>query len=440
MLRTIQMSTLAVAGIVVASWAAADPPPAAVAPATHVETIDDDDGRFDQTRLVRELMRRRGGDPAATAHLIQLTRQFEPAVAAEMFNELATAHLAAGNLDLAAETRRTLVQQYPNEPAAAEATLWLVRVYASSEVAHAARRRSGASASESELIEADEGLAMYALSMAGELQAAPVEGNSQKPAPELAYERYVAARRAGLAKAADGFLTSLKRLRADDAWGNCARAEAWLAESRDEPPPKSAAHCTPATEPPHLDGVLDEACWQASGQLFIGSHSYDVSPSVRLAYDGEFLYLACECPHAVNVDYSADDRPRPHDGDLSQRDRVTLVLDADRDYATGWELTVDSRGWTGDRCWDDAAWNPEWFVAAGPSPDGSSPEGPLTLDPVWIVEAAIPWSELAIRPPTAGEAWACAVRRQIPGAEAESWQGDAAEASNPAQFGLLLFD
>ena len=29
------------------------------------------------------------------------------------------------------------------------------------------------------------------------------------------------------------------------------------------------------------------------------------------------------------------------------------------------ELLIDSRGWTADRCWGDAAWNPEWFVAAG---------------------------------------------------------------------------
>jgi hypothetical protein len=156
---------------------------------------------------------------------------------------------------------------------------------------------------------------------------------------------------------------------------------------------------------------------------------------MRLAYDDEFLYLACVCPHAANGDYSPDDRPRPHDADLSQRDRVTVVLDADRDFTSGWELTIDSRGWTGDRCWDDAAWNPQWFVAAGPSPDG-----PVTLDRVWIVEAAIAWSELAIQAPAAGDAWACAIRRQIPGAADQSWQGEGAETSNPAQFGLLLFD
>jgi hypothetical protein len=154
-----------------------------------------------------------------------------------------------------------------------------------------------------------------------------------------------------------------------------------------------------------------------------------------LAYDEQHLYLAVVSPRTTDSDDPADDRPRPHDGDLSRHDRVMLVLDADRDFATGWELTVDSRGWTGDRCWGDAAWNPQWFVAAGsPADDRAS------RDTAWSVEAAIPWRELAIRAPRAGEAWACAAEREAPEVPRQSWLGPADKPRGPEHFGLLVFE
>ena len=89
-------------------------------------------------------------------------------------------------------------------------------------------------------------------------------------------------------------------------------------------------------------------------------------------------------------------RPTPRDwrdADLSAEDRVDLFLDLDRDFATVYRLTIDHRGWTGESCWNDATWNPTWFVA-NRSEDGA-----------WTAEAAIPFAELAPqpgRPPSLG--------------------------------------
>lgn len=388
---------------------------------------------FDQSRLVRELMRRRGGDPAAAAQLIQLTRELEPAVAAELFDVLADAHLAANNLDLAAETRRLLVQQYPDQPRSRAAKLWLVRLYASSEVALAYRQGAAGESRGGEDGAVDRGLALYALNLANNAEGATAAKDDDSA---LMFQRSVAARRAGLQNAADGFLSTLKHGRAGNPWGDCARAEAWLKEPRDAPSPKQVAHCVAAAERPRLDGVLDEACWQTDARLRLSATSSDSTPAaaafagqVSLAYDGEYLYFAVTCPKFPGVAYPLDSRPRPRDGDLTANDRVRLLLDADRDYATAFELTVDSRGWTGDRCWDDAAWNPQWYVAAANRAD--SPETP------WTVEAAIPWSALAARPPQQGDVWACAVDRQAPGAQPQAWLEP---ASDPERFGLLVFD
>jgi hypothetical protein len=147
------------------------------------------------------------------------------------------------------------------------------------------------------------------------------------------------------------------------------------------------------------------------------------SADVHFAFDEQFLYLAIECRKASGVDYPRDERPRPHDGDIEAHDHVRLRLDVDRDYASCYELLVDSRGWTADRCWGDASWNPEWFVAARDSADGQA----------WTAEAAIAWSELTSDPPELGQAWACAIDRRLP---AEPQAEDAA----PESFVLLVFN
>jgi hypothetical protein len=414
--------------------AAAERSDNAIAPAAHVATAGNGNEAFEQAKLVRELMRRRGGDPAAAAQLIQLTREFAPADAAEAFEQLAAAHQAAGNLDLAAETRRMLVESYPDEPLARAARLWLVRLYASSEVA-LAHRPSGGPADEVE-----QSMALYALQLgSGLAPASAATGSGDEPAtPSLAkaddhaltFARAVAARRSGNAKAAGGLLTPLKHTRPGDPWGDCARVEAWLAESRSAAPPKPVARCVAAGERPHLDGVLEEPYWQAGAGLMLGDAA---SPggAVMLAYDRKHLYVAATCIKRPGVDYADNGSPRTYDADLTGRDRVRIVLDADRDYATGFELVVDSRGWTGDRAWDDASWNPEWFVAAG--------EGNAASGATWSVEAAIPWSALAARPPQAGHAWACAVERLAPPDVLERWACDAA-ATAPQCFGMLLFE
>jgi hypothetical protein len=414
-------------------------------------------GARDQIELARELMRRRGGDAAAAAQLVQMSREFDPAAAAELFEALADAHLAAGKLNLAADARVLLLQTHPTTPAAREAALWLTRLYSSSEVAHT-HKTPGVN-----VAAAERGLATYGYSLAGEFEEivklaradaapgdAPVLGAAVAD-PALRFARAVAARRAGFVKPAAALLTPLKHLREGDPWGDAARVEAWVADGGDAAlAPKPLARCVPASAPPRLDGVLDDACWQGDARVVLGDASAEGMPIVRLAYDAKFLYVACVCPLA-DADYSRDDRPRPRDGDLSQRDRMTLVLDADRDFATGWELTIDSRGWTGDRCWDDAAWNPEWFVASR-GPD----EAPATLDAAWTSEAAIPWRELAAKAPATGAVWALSVVRSIPGAgvgdgagvgvnpaREQHWPGAADPAKapeGPAAFGVLMFE
>ena len=55
----------------------------------------------------------------------------------------------------------------------------------------------------------------------------------------------------------------------------------------------------------------------------------------------QFLFFAVTCAHPLDADRPSNDPgQRQRDRDLSDRDRLILRLDIDRDYATYWKLTV----------------------------------------------------------------------------------------------------
>jgi hypothetical protein len=330
--------------------------------------------------------------------------------------------------------------------------LWLLRLYASSEVAHARREETAGNrdlnrqlaattaretfdnTSDDAHAKADSALAAYAYHYSNQVTGARA---ALADDPAIAFQRSVAARRAGHAKAAIGLLTPLKHRRAGDVWGDAARTEVWLGDRADRSPPRPTVTCRAATAPPQLDGVLDEPIWQDAASARLGDADPNAphelgAAEVRLAYDKEFLYLAVMCQKVAGVAYPHDEAPRPRDGDMANFDHVRLRLDLDRDYATCFELTLDSRGWTADACWGSAVWNPQWYVAAAEGEDAGGG--------AWIVEAAIPWSELSRSKPTSGDAWACAIDRFAPGAGGQTWAGSPGDALAPQSFGLLLFD
>lgn len=424
-----------------------------VAPANHLApaaTTGDatagaarDNATFDRVAMVRELMKRRGGEPAAAAQLVQLVREFQPADACAAFDDLAVAHERAGQINLAAEARLMAVQAYPQEPGARAALLWLTRLYASCEVAHRCRP-----AGQETNVEADRGAALYAYQLAGSVPSTRggATGSQRGDEPALAFTRAVAARRAGVAKAAGTLLATLKHAKQGNPWGDCARAEGWLEAGGAGEAPKRIVRCTRAADAPQLDGVLDEVCWASSataktadaatGELERAKQqAADAArpeTDVRWVTDGEYLYIAIRCDKAAGVAYRDDRQPRTRDAALAAFDRVRLLIDLDRDYATCFELTVDNRGWTHDACWGDATWNPEWFVAAGEA------EG------AWVAEVAIGLDQLGAQNPTSGAAWAVAIGRALPASgdasRANSRAANQPSTPGPESFDVLLFE
>jgi hypothetical protein len=201
-----------------------------------------------------------------------------------------------------------------------------------------------------------------------------------------------------------------------------ALAERWLAEPHDTLPDKSIARCVFVKERPQLDGSLDEPMWQQATPIDTNQQL----GKLWLACDEEFLYLAVECPATTSVAEDSPSVKRLRDTDLTSYDRMAVTLDIDRDYATGYELVIDQRGWTNDACWGDRQWNPTWYVAQ--QQDTAT----------WRAEAAIAWSELTDGPPDLRSAWAVGVAHRTSRGTVTAWPSS--DSQSPDRFGLLIFE
>ena len=143
-------------------------------------------------------------------------------------------------------------------------------------------------------------------------------------------------------------------------------------------------------------------------------------------YDADYLYIAVRCEHPAGRQVPKAE-PRQRDEDLRAFDRVSILLDMDRDYQTYYHLQIDQRGCLAEDCWGDKTWNPKWYVAV--DSDAKS----------WTAEVAIPRSELTGDPITLGKAWACNVVRVVPGKGVQSWSLPADVEPRPEGMGLLIF-
>jgi len=236
----------------------------------------------------------------------------------------------------------------------------------------------------------------------------------------------------------------------DPAWQQAARGELWTLGSAQESP-KPVIHCQRTSAPPVLDGLLSDSCWLSATEialtpevdradpadpLFVGnsrsnavvraSNTTSGGAIVMLSYDSEYLYFAASMPRVESL---ATDpvvhAGRTHDAELRDHDRVSLLIDIDRDYATFYQLEVDSRGQTRDVCWTDESWNPQWYVAN----DADTRR--------WTIEAAIPLSELAPPGSVRGQFWGLGIVRTMPTVGVESWTHPTGATPRPATFGLM---
>ncbi|MSR55408.1 MAG: hypothetical protein EXS09_19300 [Gemmataceae bacterium] len=247
--------------------------------------------------------------------------------------------------------------------------------------------------------------------------------------------------------------------RGSDPWRDCVLLESWLLNRAGSPtPPKPVGACRRTTQKPYLDGKLDDACWQDAipmplsttagelGQEFGCKEAIErmakempgkpnanvIAPAladgtrVAFSFDDEHLYIAVVCKHPAGMKKDKAEG-RTHDMDLRAFDRVSLMIDLDRDYQTYYQLQIDQRGALAEDCWGDKTWNPKWFVAIHAEETG------------WTAEVAIPLKELTGDVVVPGKLWAVNVVRTVPGKGIQAWSGPAGVTPRPEGMGVMTF-
>ncbi|MGZ0170270.1 MAG: YCF48-related protein [Planctomycetales bacterium] len=293
------------------------------------------------------------------AELRNVVRGMPARQAALQIAHLASDYRRRSQWDLAEATFIELIDRYPNEPVAAEAMLWLLHLWSSSEMAWHRSRGVQMTASVQQtsrylvngriqrLLDAARKEQSDPLKTARVLQADPLadlelveqtpsqdaqnwQTQTQSywrqqaiqmgqvirqrlpevyPAPAVTWPLASVIRREGHARISESILR--KHVSADpaDQVGLRASAELWVTQPVDEMP-KNLGYCTWATIRPRLDGVLGDECWVEARELLLspGDRSSQqlnadpiienkaAYPSVMLSHDDQFLYIAATLP------------------------------------------------------------------------------------------------------------------------------------------------
>ncbi len=247
--------------------------------------------------------------------------------------------------------------------------------------------------------------------------------------PTLQFSLQAGKRNLGEAFVNPEFFTRFREFVGSGPWADAAQGELWL-NNRSLPLPRPVGKTRLAETRPHLDGVFDDACWRDLKPMVLknvaGATTEDHPTEAMFAYDQEFLYLAIRCQHPRGNPV-AKATTRPRDAVLEGNDRISLLLDLDRDYTSYFRLEVDRRGMVREDCGGDTQWNPRWFVAV------------LDNEDCWRVEAAIPLGELTGEPINLNSVWAFNLVRTLPGQGVQSFSQPADVEPRPEGMTLLMF-
>ena len=183
---------------------------------------------------------------------------------------------------------------------------------------------------------------------------------------------------------------------------------------------------------PKLDGVLDDDCWNAmfaNSQMQLikmtppGNDAQAKTDVVLFGYDDDFFYVAARCNKLTRHHYRESQAARARDAQIQNEDRIEIVIDTDRDYASFLHFEVDHRGWCRDGTNASQGWDPEWFVAQ--NSDEKS----------WTIELAIPIQQMTASETVGQTAWAVSLARRVGRKSPNLWNTPALDLENQ-QIGL----
>ena len=198
--------------------------------------------------------------------------------------------------------------------------------------------------------------------------------------------------------------------------------------------------------PPGIDGVPDDACWRRTIACtgFLGVRSLapaQGATSARLCYDDTNLYALFVCREPIlgvaqqrRHEFAAKITER--DARVYHDDSVLLLLDPSDTGKQVFDFILNSIG----TIVDAQCPGPDLWETRDVTWDSSVQAAGTTGDGVWHVEVAIPFADLAGRPPKPGDTWqACLGRIAKARKESSSWNLSNRGFHDPHSLGALVF-
>ncbi len=191
-----------------------------------------------------------------------------------------------------------------------------------------------------------------------------------------------------------------------------------------------------AAEPPIVDGKLDDEAWSdAAPAEYEAAGAGAPKTAVRLIWDAKALYLGARVHEPKTADMKTS--VTRHDGPVWTDDSIEFFLAPRRTTSRYMQMIFNPVGAWYDgigtlRSTSSSAWNAEPEIATAVQSDS------------WTVEMRLPWSQLGIPAPKAGDLWNVDFRRfRHAGGTSQysSWSGVPSGGANhgPEQFGFLQF-
>ncbi len=398
-----------------------------------------------------------GGGQAWLAQVDSLTDGIPRHQAGQLIFRLAEGYAQRGQWRLAAESMRHFIKAYPTHANREAAQLWLLHYHSSAELQlHSTNDETSRVVTAEFRTDPHQGSTPTKVRRASLNVAQPAPTNSRSPAvaqssveqsPAQAVGKQLAAEspalfadprvRCALAASqrnrpfsdSQKLYQSIVTSGSDPEWVRRAKAELWVLQQRGRCPVDAIA-CRQIQQRPHLDGRLDEPFWNEAETTRLKSAFHDDHTwpaAFQCAYDKEYLYVAVTCVKAPGLEYSGPVERTSRDQPQDEQDRVEILIDTDRDYATHYRIAVDSRGWINDSLWNASSWNPKLHVAAFHDEES------------WSVEMAIPLAELS-KDAQRRAVWAFNVQRIVPTVGFQAVSHPAAPTPVPHGFALIRFE
>lgn len=211
------------------------------------------------------------------------------------------------------------------------------------------------------------------------------------------------------------------------------------------PPPPARPHAVAARlkEPTTLDGVIGQGEYGAAVSVtgfrrFKGHDRPMQDTGFVLAYDSKALYLGIMAQEPKGL----TGEPRDRDGAVYMDDDIEVFVDATGDRKTYHQLAVglkhnvqfDSVGGPKYGAFGSSDWNGNWRSAV------------KFAENIVVLELAIPYTTLGVKPPGPGSKWGLNVCRQRKGAdereksELSCWSAVQRSFHSPSQFGIVTFE